>query len=516
MGVNKLFDRGAALRPDAPCLIADDLSRSYRDVAQRRLRIADAIADDTFAPGDKCAVYSPNCVSAFECILGIYRANGVFVPLNPKNPASDSIFVINHCDVTIVFFHSSLARDVELIRKECPRIRRYICIDTEVEGMPSLERWIADATDAPPDIDPRVDRLVSIYSTGGTTGRPKGVMFTPLTWEIMAANMLEAIPQGRPPVYLAVAPMTHAAGTIAILMMARGATTVIHDHFDAAEVLQAIEQHRVTHLYLPPTAIYMLLAHADVRKYDYSSLECFIYTSAPMSVSKLKSCLDIFGPVMVQFWGQTEAPIFCTALLQSDHAAAIAARDDAHLASCGRPMLLTPVEVMDDNGRLLPQGERGELVVRGNLVMAGYYKDASATEEASKYGWHHTGDVGFKDADGFVYIVDRKKDMIISGGFNVYPAEVEQVVMTLPEIQDCAVIGAPDEKWGEAVTAIVELRTGCAVDPQLILALCKRELGAVKTPKSVQFWDSLPRTSVGKIDKKKIRSGFWEGRSRAI
>ena len=200
----------------------------------------------------------------------------------------------------------------------------------------------------------------------------------------------------------------------------------------------------------------MMLTEPNVREVDYGSLEYFIYSAAPMSVEKLKEALDIFGPVMAQAFGQVEAPLMCTALTPAEHIVNDPAQE-ARLASCGRPAMLTRVAIMDESQRLLDDGERGEIVVRGNLVMAGYYNDEAATAEAFAGGWHHTGDIGFRDRDGYIYIVDRKKDMIISGGFNVYPSEIEQVIWSHPAVQDCAVIGVPDEKWGEAVKAIVEL-----------------------------------------------------------
>jgi acyl-CoA synthetase (AMP-forming)/AMP-acid ligase II len=207
--------------------------------------------------------------------------------------------------------------------------------------------------------------------------------------------------------------------------------------------------------------------------------------------------------------------MFCTCLMPDEHDTqdpALAHR----LMSCGRPMLLTQVEIMDDDGKLLPREERGELVVRGDLVMPGYLKNQAATAEASKFGWHHTGDVGLIDEDGFVYIVDRKKDMIITGGFNVYPSEIEQVIWSHPAVQECAVVGVPDEKWGEAVKAVVELKRGATAEAEEIIALCKSRLGSVKAPKSVEFWKALPRTPVGKVSKKDIRATFWAGQRRSI
>ncbi|MGU3496138.1 class I adenylate-forming enzyme family protein [Xanthobacteraceae bacterium A53D] len=513
MGVTELFERGADLYAARPCLIDAGGSRTYAEVRQRRDFIASALIRAGLKRNERCSVYAANSSNAFECILAIYKAGGVFVPLNPRHHVSENAYTVDQCEVTTIFHDSALASEVRALR-DCASARRTLCIDGDCEGSDSLEAWMG-AEPLPPIAPSERDELISIYSTGGTTGRPKGVMFTPLTWEIMAANLFASLPCPEPPVYLVVSPITHAAGTIGLLLMSMGATFVIQTHFDAADVLSAIEKHRVSHLYLPPTAIYALLSHPGIADRDFSSLKAFIYTSAPMSTEKLRQCLAIFGPVMVQFWGQTEAPCFCTCLTASDHV--LPSADLAHrLKSCGRPMLLTPVEVMGPDGSLLPTGERGELVVRGNLVMSGYYKNPEATEEVSRHGWHHTGDVGYKDADGYVYIVDRMKDMIISGGFNVYPSEIEQLLWSHPSIQDCAVVGVPDDKWGEAVRAIIELKPGHHVDPGDVITFCKASLGSVKAPKTVEIWSELPRTPVGKIDKKSIRSRFWTGLGRSI
>jgi acyl-CoA synthetase (AMP-forming)/AMP-acid ligase II len=382
-------------------------------------------------------------------------------------------------------------------------------------GAPFLDQWILTLAESLVPAPRRKDAIVSLHGTGGTTGLPKIAMFSSLIWDVMAANYLAVPRRASHPVYLMAAPMTHAAGTISIPLLSQGVTIVIHDHFDAGGVLAAIERHRVTHTYLPPTAIYMLLSASTLHAHDYSSLEAFMYAAAPMSVEKLRQCIALFGPVMMQFYGQTEAPMFCTCLLPEEHD--VEDQTLAHrLLSCGRPMLLTELEIMDDDGHLLPRGQRGEIVVRGDLVMLGYLKNQAATAEASRFGWHHTGDVGLIDDDGFVYIVDRKKDMIISGGFNIYPSEVEQVIWSHPAVQECAVVGVPDDKWGEAVTAVIELKQGSKVGAEEIIDLCKSRLGSVKAPKSVEFWDTLPRTPVGKVSKKDIRAGFWAGRKRTI
>jgi acyl-CoA synthetase (AMP-forming)/AMP-acid ligase II len=497
VGVASLFQRGASHFPDRTCLVDGIGSKTYREVDASSNAIAAQLQLSGLGAAH-CAVYSGNSALAFECILGIFRAGAVFVPVNSKNHVSDNVGLIGSFDVEVLFYDARFSREVEIVRENCPGITTFICMNGEG---PASERH-----------DP--DRIVSIYSTGGTTGLPKGVTFTSRTWDAMAANYFPHLPRKGPSSYLIVSPITHAAGTIGLLMLAEGATLIIHDGFNAARIFDEIERSKVTHLYLPPTAIYMLLSEPDLRERDFSSLQGFIYTSAPMSVDRLKECLDVFGPVMLQFWGQTEAPIFCTCLPPELHDRE--GPGAGRLASCGQRTLLTEVGVMDPEGRLLPAGERGELVVRGDLVMSGYYRNPEATAEASRYGWHHTGDVGFMDEDGFVYIVDRLKDMIITGGFNVYPAEVEAILMQHPAIQDCAVIGLPDEKWGEAVTAFVEVRTGRQAETEELIAFCKDKLGSVKTPKSVEIVGELPRTPVGKIAKKEIRAQYWQNTGRSI
>jgi acyl-CoA synthetase (AMP-forming)/AMP-acid ligase II len=235
-----------------------------------------------------------------------------------------------------------------------------------------------------------------------------------------------------------------------------------------------------------------------------------------MSVEKLKEALEVFGPVMTQTFGQVEAPMLVTSMTPEQHLEAIQTGKEKRLWSCGRPTVFSLVEIMDEDGNLLPPGERGEIVVRGNLVMKGYYKNPEATAEASAFGWHHTGDVGYKDEDGFIYIVDRKKDMIISGGFNIFSSEVEQVIWSHPAVQDCAVIGVPDDKWGESVKAVVQLKPGMSATEEELIALCKEKVGSVKAPKSVEFWPDLPRTAVGKVMKRDIRSRFWTGQARNV
>ncbi|MGB6577978.1 MAG: AMP-binding protein, partial [Streptosporangiaceae bacterium] len=308
------------------------------------------------------------------------------------------------------------------------------------------------------------------------------------------------------PRYLALAPLTHAAGVLCFPVMTLGGEVVIMPRPDLTEFLGLIEESSITHTFLPPTLIYMLLEHARLAETDTTSLQCLWYGAAPMSVSRLEEALTRIGPVLGQLFGQTEAPMMISTLAPAEHF-----RDDGsiateRLASAGRPTPLTTVAIMDDEGHLLRPGERGEIVARGPLVMAGYYKNPQASAEAARYGWHHTGDIGYLDEDHYLFIVDRAKDMIITGGFNVYSAEVEQVLLAHPAVQDCAVIGLPDEKWGERVTAVVQLRPGQTVTGDEIRAFVKDRLGSVKAPKQVEVWPDLPRSKVGKVLKVDVKA----------
>lgn len=510
------FDRGVTLGRKQPCLKDDSGTRTYGEVQLRSYEIAAALIRDGVKSGAKAAVYCGNRAATYECLLGILRAGCVWVPVNPKNAVSENAGILENCDVEVLFYEKDLVDAARAIAAD-GAIGHLICVDP-IEGNDGiyLEDWVAGVEATDPDIVCQPWDIATIASTGGTTGRPKGVLTSHLSWETKTISFLASMPPRKRPVHLVVAPISHAAGSFGLMLMAVGATQIILKGFDAEKIMQTIERECVTHLFLPPTAIYMLLAHPDVRKYDYSSLEYFIYAAAPMSVEKLRECIDIFGPVMSQVFGQVEAPLMCTHLSPEEHVTHGDPVREKRLASCGRPTILTQVAIMDEFGSLASPNVRGEIVVRGNLIMSGYYKNPEATAEVSQYGWHHTGDIGVIDDDGYVYIVDRKKDMIISGGFNIYPSEVEQAIWRHPAVQDCAVIGVPDPKWGEAVKAVIELKPNSEVEAEDIIDLCKKTLGSIKAPKMIEFWPSLPRSPAGKVLKKEIRAKFWKGHERAI
>ncbi|MCT8179031.1 AMP-binding protein [Variovorax sp. CY25R-8] len=499
------LDKGAQLGADAPCLTLGETDLGYAQVQRISWRVARGLQRAGLQPGDKVAVLSSNDAMAFATVFGISRAGGVWCPINPRNEASENAFVLDAFDCACLVFHGNYAPMVEQMRSQLPKLRALVCLDARQPFAPSMDDWLEGLDDAPLDIAP-IDDVAMIAGTGGTTGQPKGVMLTGRNLEAMSALTLMGYPFEGRPAYLALAPLTHAAGVLCLPVMALGGRVVIMPKPDLGEFLALIERHRITHAFLPPTLIYMLLQHPELAATKRDSLQCFWYGAAPMSAARLEEALTKIGPVMAQLFGQTEAPMMISMMSPREHFNADGSVAKHRLASAGRPGPLVQVGVMNAEGELLPVGESGEIVVRGSLVMQGYYKDPKATQEASRFGWHHTGDIGRLDDDGFLYIVDRAKDMIISGGFNVYSAEVEQALMQHPDVQDSAVIGLPDEKWGERVVAVLQPQAGRSIDAEAIKAFVKARIGSVKAPKQVEVWADLPRSKVGKVLKKDVRT----------
>jgi len=501
------LDKGAMLGEESPCLTMGTADLSYRDVQSISHRVARGLQRSGINPGDKVAVLSSNDATAFACVFGISRAAAVWCPVNPRNETAENRFVLDAFDCAALIFHSAYASMVEQMRAGLPKLRVLVCIDQPCAFAPSLAQWLEGASDAAVDIAP-IDDLAMIAGTGGTTGSPKGVMLSGRNLETMSALTLMGYPFDGRPAYLALAPLTHAAGVLCLPVMALGGRIVIMPKPDLTDFLALIERHRITHTFLPPTLIYMLLEHPQLAQTKRDSLQCFWYGAAPISAARLEDALTKIGPVMAQLFGQTEAPMMISMMPPRAHfnTDGSVARD--RLSSAGRPGPLVQVATMNSDGVLLPRGETGEIVIRSSLVMMGYYKDAAASAEAGRFGWHHTGDIGRMADDGFLYIVDRAKDMIITGGFNVYSIEVEQALMQHPDVQDSAVIGLPDDKWGEKVVAVVQLHAGRHVQPDELVAFVKARIGSVKAPKRVDIWPDLPRSKVGKVLKKDIRAAM--------
>jgi acyl-CoA synthetase (AMP-forming)/AMP-acid ligase II len=511
------FERSAALWPDRPCLHdSHDTMLTYREVRDRVRRTLHALRAVGMPPEAGIGILSPNDINAYICVLAAERSGFPRLQINLRDGAGLIAQVMRFNEARIVIYHSSMAELVGALKPLLPDVMLWVALDQPSGDDPLWADWIAPHPATVSDAVLRPDDIAARSSTGGTTGMPKTVLHSRNLLQQVALNTTYmAFPHDGPVVHLAVAPVTHAAGQLCHPAILTGGLNILMPVLDFGRVAECIERFRVTMMFMPPTAIYTLLQQPNLRKHDLSSLKYFVYAAAPMSVQKLRDAMDVFGPVMAQFYAQTEAGLPVTYLSPKDHQV-IGTPHEHRLGSCGRPGPFSDVAIMDDNGNLLPDGERGEIVCRGDQVASGYYKNEAAWAELSAHGWHHTGDIGYRDADGFYYVVDRKKDMIISGGFNVFPTEVEQAVSAHPAVLDCSVVGAPDDKWGEAVTAVVQLKPGQTASAEDIIAHCRARLGPIQTPKRVEFWPDLPRSPVGKVLKKDIRARFWSGRDRAV
>jgi acyl-CoA synthetase (AMP-forming)/AMP-acid ligase II len=497
------LDKGASLAPAAPCLTTDGVSTSYAEVVDASHRIASSLRRRGVGPGGKVAIISANDPRAFTCVFGISRADAVWCPINPRNEAAENRELLDLFDCEAVIFQAPFAPLVEAIRGDLPGVHSWIRLDDDVDpgADPTILGWSAfmesDQLSTTPTASPApapapAETLALLVGTGGTTGRPKGVMLSHGNIETMTALTLMGYPFGERPVYLALAPLTHAAGVLCFPILASGGEIVIMRAPDVHEFLALIERHRVTHTFLPPTLIYMVLAADELDATDLSSLRCFWYGAAPMSAVRLEEAITRIGPVMAQIFGQTEAPMMIAMMPPADHVDAHGAVRRERLSAAGRPAPLVTVAILDEHDQPVPAGERGEICARSSLVMQGYYKNPEATAEALRNGWLH--------------IVDRAKDMIITGGFNVYSSEVEQAVSAHPSVQDCAVIGLPDDKWGERVVAVIQPVAGQTIDAAELTAFVKSRLGSVKAPKQIEVWDDLPRSKVGKVLKTDIKA----------
>ena len=366
------------------------------------------------------------------------------------------------------------------------------------------------AADLPPD------HIGGMAYTGGTTGKPKGVIGTVQSISTMTTIQLAEWEWPEQPKFLMCTPLSHAGAAFFVPTIVKGGEMVVLSKFDPAEVLKTIEEQKITATMLVPSMIYALMDHPDSHTRDLSSLETVYYGASAMNPVRLKEAIERFGPIFAQYYGQSEAPMVISYLAKGDH-------DEKRLTSCGRPTLFARTALLGEDGIPVKQGEVGEICVSGPLLSGGYWNLPDETSRTFHDGWMHTGDLAREDEDGFWYIVDRTKDMIVTGGFNVFPREVEDVVAEHPSVAQVCVIGTPDEKWGEAVTAVIVLRPDAPSDDAAVAKLTdeiqaavKERKGSAQSPKQVIVVDSVPVTALGKPDKKSVRAQFWEGAGRAV
>jgi fatty-acyl-CoA synthase len=491
----------------------DGRSYSYAAAADLMARMRAVLSARGIGAGSGMAALGPNRPEIWLAQAATWLAGGRYSGLHPLGSLDDHVFLCDDAEVEVLVVDPMFAERGAAVAERAATVKHLLTLgpaDVGEDLLALAERAGTQPLDAGPADE---EDICWLQYTGGTTGRPKGVMLPhrAMVAQAMAFPAAYELPDRAR--YLAAAPITHAAVLPLLPTLMRGGTVLLHKSFDPQRWLTAVQHDRVSYSLVVPTMVYALLDHGAPESYDLSSLHTVAYGAAPMTPPRLREAHERIGPVLTQAYGQTECVGMATALLKEDHDPL---GRPTLLASCGRPVLGTDVRVLDEDGQEVPTGEVGEICVRSRCVMNGYWKQPGATAEALAGGWLHTADMGRRDPEGYLYIVDRKKDMIISGGFNIYPKEIEDVLAGHPDVATAAVIGVPHPTWGEAVKAVVVGRPGATVDTEALVALVKQRKGAHHAPKSVDVVEALPVTPVGKVDKKVLRGQYWSDEDRQV
>ncbi len=511
------FDTAAEAHEGETAVVDGDVRLTFRELRTLSERVAGLFRAE-HRQTLTVAIVSPNDYRVLACMLGAMRAGAQLVTVHARDSASKKLELLSQVRPDWILYHGTSEGDMALVRADLDTMASWGCLDRPALGDPSLEILLQSAASCPPDwsdVYGSQDHPVYIRQTSGTTGTPKLVAVDGGAFTLSVAVMRQKLEcrDGTPPVALVAAPLSHAAGVHAFCMLTLGATLVLMRDFDAREVLDSFPRHGVTHLWLPPTAMYLLLTCPNIRSIDCSSIRSLVLGASAAAPQKLREAVEVFGPCVSLNYAQIESG-FLTWLDADVLAAAAAGDHPERLRSSGTSMFVSRFAIMSDEGQLLGKHETGEIVVRGRSVKP--YVDPVATAEAQRFGWHHTGDLGYLDEHGYLYVVGRKKDNIITGGFKVSAAEVEQVIMELPEIHECAVVGVPHAVRGEAVTAVVTIRPGLTLTPSSILEHCRARLGRVKAPLKVAQWSELPKSSPGKVDKRAIRELLENAKAESV
>ena len=520
MNLSMLLTKTARVFPDKPALIHGDRQFTYMQFNARVNRLANAFRRLGLKKGDNVAILQYNYPETYESLFACFKLGLGAVPINFRLHPKEFAFIIDHSESRAVVLSPEFNEALVEVRGRIPHAHHLITLGGGAGELLDYESMLKAETEEFSDVDVSPDDLAWLFYTSGTTGMPKGAMLTHRNLLAMTMSFYADIAPGFTPndVILHAAPLSHGSGLYGLPNIGKGATNVIlaSKSFDPELVFQTIEKFRVTNMFTAPTMIKMLIDHPAVDRYDLSSLRSLNYGGAPMLVQDLKKAIKKLGPCLVQLFGQGESPMTISYLPHWAHKADGSPEEIKRLGSAGFARTDVEVKIFDKEDRELPTGRIGEIVTRSDLVMKGYWKNPETTADTIKNGWLHTGDVGYLDEKNYLFMMDRSKDMIISGGENIYPREIEEVLVRHPAVREVSVIGVPDPKWGEAIKAVVSLAPGKTATEQELIDFCKENIASYKKPKSVDFVDELPKSNYGKILKRELRAQYWQNQERNV
>jgi len=517
MNLGRYISRSAGHYRTRSALIFGDRRYTYEELERRTNRLAQGLSALGLKKGDRVAIQSWNRPEVVETEVACYKAGMVRIPINARLSAAEAIEILSDAEAGAFITDQKHGEEILSQGGTSGTVKRFICLDAPLEGKIRYEDLLADSPDDLPDVEVEPEDLAVLTYSSGTTGKLKGIMqsYGNRLAMIRKALMFPEIRLRPGDIFVHVGPITHASGMLLMPVMFCGACNVIIGRFDVPLLLETIQRERANYTMLVPAMIHMIIAYPGVRQYDLSSLKGIFYGAAPISPAVVEQAIALFGPILSQGYGMSETTSFISVLTASEHLDALN-NCPARLSSCGRPVFDTEVRVVNEEGRDVKTGEMGEIIARGADIMQGYYKDPGLTAETIQNGWIHSSDMAKVDDEGYIYIVDRKKDMIISGGFNVYPSEVENILYTHPAVFEACVVAVPDEKWGEAIKAVVVLKPGTEVTAEALIAHCERFLSSFKKPRSVDFVKELPKNPNGKIAKRLVKDFYWTGKERRV
>jgi acyl-CoA synthetase (AMP-forming)/AMP-acid ligase II len=495
--------------PDRTAIISGDRTITFGELRDAARRVSNAMLQIA-TPGDRVGILAENLPEYVECYYGVPGAGMALTFLNYRLHPKEWTWILNNAEATVLIVQEKYVEMIEPYLGEIPSVEHVVVITNEGgdgRGRPTYADVVGSAPATPPELNVDIDSTAWLLYTSGTTGFPKGAMLTHRNLTIaVLESVIEYEPQPDERTMIAF-PLCHVSGYSVPVTHTRGGRIVLTPMFEPELWMQLVDEHQITGTALAPTMLNMILQHPKVNEYDLSSLRSIGYGAAAMPVEVLRAGIKRFGPVVYSGFGMTELGGNVLTFPKAAHVRAINGEEHL-LASCGTPMCLADTRVVDEQGNECPPGVVGEIVVRGEQVLKGYFRNEEGTKKAFDGGWFHTGDMARRDEEGFFYIVDRMKDMIITGGENVYSREVEEVIYTHPSVSEAAIIGLPDPTWGENVTAVVVLRPGTTATEAEIIATARDRLAGYKKPKKVIFVDELPKTVTGKIVKRELRDRY--------